>query len=82
MEFLRNIFKAFFFDNKTNQFSTSKFWLNVGYIAITWVFIQTTLTWELLTAYGAIVAGNNVAIFWLKRKYDAANPNPDSSVGG
>ena len=62
--------QALFCDAKTGEFSTPKVWLNIGYLAMTIVFIrQTELSWELLLAYGAVVTGNHTASLWLTRKY-------------
>lgn len=66
-----NILKALFCDLKSGEFSSSKTWFHIGCIAMTFVFVkQSIITPELLLSYGGIVAGNNVAIFWLKRRYD------------
>ena len=73
---LVKMLSASFCDVKTGEFSTSKLWLNIGYIAMTAVFLrQTELSWELLLAYGAIVTGNHTAIFWLTRKYQNDHSN-------
>ena len=71
--------QALLCDNKTGLLSSSKLWLNIGYIAMTIVFLrQQNISWELLLTYGAVVAGNHVAIFWLKQKY--GGKNTDKSV--
>lgn len=63
-----NLFSAFL-DEKTGKFSTSKLWLNVGYGALTYSLLRTELTAELVFAYGSVVCCNNVAIYFIKRKY-------------
>lgn len=63
-----------FADEKTGKLSSSKVWLNVGCAALTYALLRTPLTAELVMAYGGVVVGNNVAVFWLKRKYRHAHP--------
>ncbi len=71
------IFKTLFCDGKAGVFSTSKLWLNIGYLTMTIVFLkQTELSWELLLAYGAVVTGNHTASLWLTRKYPNDHNNP------
>lgn len=63
-------------DEKTGRVSTSKLWLNIGYAALTYALLRSPLTADIVFAYGAVVAGNNVAIYWLKRRYHARDPGP------
>ena len=75
------------FTDERGKLSNSKFWNMVGYTAITWAFVNHSLAfaldWELLTAYGAIVAGNHVAITFLKRRYpDVADHEPEAGRRG
>lgn len=64
-------------DAKTGKLSSSKIWMHVCYGILSYTMMSNPLTWELLTAYGAIVGGNHVAIHFLKWKYrDADKPAP------
>lgn len=64
-------------DPKTKAFSATKIWMHVGNIIMSKVLLtQATVGWELLLAYGAVVGGSHVAIYWLKQKYPNA---PDSN---
>lgn len=73
-------FDDLFTDSKTGRLSTSKIWLHICYAALTYVFVkQAHVSYEEMLAYGAIVGGNHVAIFWLKRKYNGiAERDPNS----
>lgn len=75
MEVIKSIFSALFFDTKTGTWSNTKVWMHVGYIVMTYRFVtDISPSWEVYTAYGGIVAGSHVAMFWLKRKYDDIPP--------
>lgn len=57
-------------DEKTGCVSTTRIWMHIAYAALTWALIkQETLSWELMAAYGAIVAGNYSAGQFMKWRY-------------
>ena len=52
------------------RLSATKTWMHAANVIMSVVILrQNEMTWELLATYGAIVGGNHIAIFWLKRKY-------------
>lgn len=55
------------------KLSSHQVWQHIGFSAITYQFLNTTLTVELLVGYGLIVAGSKVANTWLKLKYGVNN---------
>ncbi len=67
------------FTDADGTLSTTKFWLFVGYSAMTWAFLNHSiahpLDWELLAAYGGIVTGNNFGVRYLKEKNRARTPD-------
>lgn len=66
-------------DSKTGKLSTSKVWQHIGFTAMTWKFLQIAdPSWEILVAYGAIVAGSYVAINLLKWKFRDVPPTIES----
>lgn len=65
-------------DSKTGKLSSSKVWMHVCYGILSYAMMTNPLTWELLTAYGAIVGGNNVATLFLKYRYRDGGDNAKS----
>lgn len=68
------------FTDPDGTLSTAKCWKNIGYSAMTWAFVNHSvahsLDWELLAAYGGIVAGSDVATRYLKMR-SARDRRPD-----
>lgn len=61
-------------DGKTGKLDSSKIWNHIAFgILSKAVLAAHDLTWELLTAYGAVVGGSRVAIVFLKYKYRDTN---------
>jgi hypothetical protein len=66
-------------DDKTGKLSQAKLWLNVCYITLTYIMLRvvdsTTLDLGgvalLMLVYGALVGGNHLAIYFIKKKYGA-----------
>jgi hypothetical protein len=71
--------RDFIADDKTEKVSTTKVWMHVANVVMSWVMLrQETVDWELLAAYGAIVGANYTAGLFLKLKYrDRGNDFPD-----
>jgi len=61
-------------DAKTGKLDSSKIWNHIAFGILSKAVLTTDdLTWELLTAYGAVVGGSRVAIVFLKYKYRDAH---------
>jgi hypothetical protein len=87
-KWLNVLLTGLFYDSKTGAFSSSQFWQNICFGAMTYVFIHISRklkpdanlsdVWQMMLAYGAVVAGNRAAIFFIKRKFgDGDNSNVD-----
>jgi len=62
-------------DEKSGRLSATKIWMHVSNAVMTKVVLtHPSLSWDLFTAYGAIVGSSHVAIYWLKRKYADSKP--------
>lgn len=64
------------------KLAASKIWNHIGFIALTYVLIlRAEVTAEVIFAFGAVVAGNHIAIYWLKQKYNhgGGDANRDDS---
>lgn len=68
-------------DSKTKQLSSAKIWQNIGFAAMTYMVLKHPPTADTMLVYGAVVAGNNVAIAWIKRKYGAGAEPSESDKG-
>lgn len=67
-------------DDKTGRLSSTKIWMHIANIIMSKVILtQQTVGWDLFAAYGGIVGGSHVAIFWLKRKYSNVDDSPSVS---
>lgn len=66
-------------DDKTGKLSSSKIWNHVCNVILCKAVLTTPITWELITALGAIVGGSNVAVLFLKYKYRNANDTTSQS---
>lgn len=60
-------------DGKTGRLAGHKIWNHIANIILSKAVLTTTITWELLAAYGAIVGGSHVAVMFLKYKYRDRN---------
>lgn len=75
-------------DDKTGKPSHSKIWSNIGAAALTRIMLKLPpeqISMEIILAYGGLVMGNNLLIYWMKRHYnqkeDGGN-GMDQSNGG
>lgn len=63
-------FADLFTDEKTHRLSTTKLWVNVANVVMSYVILrQDQVGWELLAAYGAIVGGSYVGGKFLRMRY-------------
>lgn len=57
-------------DDVTGKLSSTKIWMHAANVIMSMVVLkQVNIGWELLLAYGAVVGGSHIAIYWLKAKY-------------
>jgi hypothetical protein len=70
-------------DEKTNRLSATKLWLHVGHTILSYAMLkhvaQHALTFDIIIAYGGIVAGHHGLVLFLKKKYGMQNESPDNS---
>lgn len=67
-------------DDKTGKLASSKIWNHICNAILCNAILTTPITWELMTAFGAIVGGSHVATLFLKYRYrDANNANTQQS---
>lgn len=66
------LLKSLFCDDGNGSLSHRKIWTNIGFTAMTYVFVrQAVITADLLLAYGAVITCNSAALFWLKNRYQS-----------
>lgn len=68
---------SFVRDDKTGAVSHTKLWANVGYAAMTAVFLRLGWTGHVdawfLFAYGSVVSGSHIAANLVNRRYGATS---------
>jgi len=69
-------------DEKTQRLSATKLWLHVGHSILSYAMLlhvqNHPLTFDIIIAYGGIVAGHHGLIYFLKKKYGASDDNSTS----
>jgi hypothetical protein len=59
-------------DRKDGKLDGAKIWQHISNGIICWAVLSAKdITWELITALGAVVGGSYVGTQWLKKKYDS-----------
>lgn len=66
-------------DDRTGKLSSTKIWNHVCNAILCKAILTTPVTWELMTAFGAIVGGSHVATLFLKYKYRDGGGNANKS---
>lgn len=67
-------------DEKTGKLSTTKIWMHIANGIMSYVMLhQDVVSWELLSAYGAIVGGSYMAGKFLRLKY-SGKPKDDMDI--
>lgn len=61
------------------KLSTTKIWMNVANIILSWkVIAMDSIEWDIMAVYGAIVGGSYVASKFISMKF--SGPQPDVTV--
>lgn len=69
-------------DHQTGKLSTVKIWSHVANAIMSKVMLtQQSVSWDLMAAYGAIVGGSYVAMYFFKWKYRDAVPADSKKLG-
>lgn len=61
------------------KLSTTKIWMNVANVVLSYkVILMDSITWDIMSVYGAIVGGSYIAAKFISMKY--ANPPGDTTI--
>lgn len=67
-------------DEKTNRLSATKLWLHIGHTILSYAMLKHVathaLTFDIIIAYGGIVAGHHGLVLFLKKKYGVQQDEP------
>lgn len=69
-------------DERTNRLSSTKIWLHIAHFILSYAVLkhvtQHPLTFDVILAYGGVVAGHHSLVYLIKKKY-GETANVDSS---
>lgn len=73
-----------FTDEKTKRLSSTKLWLHIGHAILSYAMLKHVsnhaLSFDIIIAYGGIVAGHHTLVYFLKRKYGVPPDDKNSNT--